>query len=150
MTREEVHTIANDIKKTYSKDYFEGMKHFADIVLGELGSVAEFYDDMSRTYKGAKEGYSYREKAIDEAMDIINAVLHLQLEAEEEESKIDWSQVVVNTPILVKDSESEIWQKRYFAKYENGIVYAWIGGATSWTETCRKPWNFAKLEEEEE
>ena len=26
MTKEEVHTIANDVKKTYSKDYFEGMK----------------------------------------------------------------------------------------------------------------------------
>ena len=74
----------NDIRKTYSKDYFEGMKKFADVILGELGDVAEYYDDMSRTYKDVKEGYSYREKAIDEAMDIINAVLHLQLEAEED------------------------------------------------------------------
>ena len=87
MTREEVHTIANDVKKTYSKDYFEGMKQFANVILGELGDVAEYYDDMSRTYKGIKEGYSYREKAIDEAMDIINAVLHLQLEAEEDEDE---------------------------------------------------------------
>ena len=87
MTKEEVHTIANDVKKTYSKDYFEGMKQFANIILGELGDVAEYYDDMSRTYKDAKEGYSYREKAIDEAMDIINAVLHLQLEAEEDEDE---------------------------------------------------------------
>ena len=84
MTREEMHTIANDIKKTYSKDYFEGMKHFADVILSELGKVAEYYDDMSRTYNGAKEGYGYREKAIDKAMDIINTVLHLQLEAEED------------------------------------------------------------------
>ena len=84
MTKEEVHTIANDVKKTYSKDYFEGMKQFANIILGELGDVAEYYDDMSRTYKGIKEGYSYREKAIEEAMDIINAVLYLQLEAEED------------------------------------------------------------------
>ena len=74
---------SNDVKKTYSKDYFEGMKHFADIVLGELGSVAEYYDDMSRTLEGSR-AYKHREKAIDEAMDIINAVLHLQLEAEED------------------------------------------------------------------
>ena len=84
MTKEEVHTIANDVKKTYSKDYFEGMKQFANIILGELGDIAEYYNDMSRTYKGTKEGYSYREKGIDEAMDIINAVLHLQLEVEED------------------------------------------------------------------
>ena len=84
MTGEEVHTIAKDVKKTYSKDYFEGMKQFANIILSELGDVAEYYDDMSRTYKGIKEGYNYREKAIDEAIDIINAVLHLQLEAEED------------------------------------------------------------------
>ena len=140
---------SNDVKKTYSKDYFEGMKKFADIVLGELGSVAEYYDDMSRTL-GGSHAYKHREKGIDEAMDIINAVLHLQLEAEEDKPEVDWSQVVVNTPILVRDFDSDIWQKRYFAKYENGIVNAWIGGSTSWTETGMKSWNFAKLEEEEE
>ena len=134
----------------YNKDYFTGMEHLANAILCELERIAEYYDDMSRTYKGAKEGYSYREKAIDEAMDIINAVLHLQLEAEEDEPEIDWSQVVVNTPILVRDFDSEIWQRRYFAKYENGLVYAWIGGSTSWTETGMKSWNFAKLEDEEE
>ena len=75
----------NDIRKTYSKDYFEGMKKFANIILGELGDVAEYYNGMSRTFKGSQEsGYNYREEAIDEAMDIINAVLHLQLEAEED------------------------------------------------------------------
>ena len=75
----------NDVKKTYSKDYFEGMREFSNAILDELGRVAEYYDDMSRTYNGVKEGYGYREKAIDEAMYIINAVLHLQLEAEEDE-----------------------------------------------------------------
>lgn len=85
MTREEVHTIANDVKKTYSKDYFEGMKQFANVILGELERIAEYYDDMSRTYNGIKEGYIYREKGIDKAMDVVNAVLHLQLEAEEED-----------------------------------------------------------------
>lgn len=150
MNREEVHTIANDVKKTYSKDYFEGMKHFADVILCELGKAAEYYDDMSRTYKGSQKCYNYCKKAIDEAMGIINVVLHSQLKAEEDEPEVDWTQVTVNTPLLVKDSDSEIWQRRYFAKYENGLVYAWIGGSTSWTETGMKSWNFAKLEEEEE
>lgn len=71
----------------YNKDYFTGMEHLANAILCELERIAEYYDDMSRTYNGVKEGYSYREKAIDEAMDIINAVLHLQLEAEEDEDE---------------------------------------------------------------
>ena len=46
---------------------------------------------------------------------------------------VDWSKVAVDTPILVRDSEEEMWRRRHFAKYENGIVYSWSGGATHWT-----------------
>ena len=66
-----------------------------------------------------------------------------------EESKIDWSQVEVDTPILVKNYVSDKWLKKHFAKYENGIVYAWAGGKTSWTEDCATSWNYAKLAESE-
>ena len=48
------------------------------------------------------------------------------------EPPVDWSKVAVDTPILVRDSEKESWRKRHFAKYENGIVYAWGNGTTSW------------------
>lgn len=41
------------------------------------------------------------------------------------EPPVDWSKVAVDTPILVRNSEEEVWEKRHFAKYENGIVYAW-------------------------
>lgn len=53
----------------------------------------------------------------------------------DEEYKTDWSKVPVDTPILVKDNESESvkWEHRYFAKYENGIVFAWADGLTSWS-----------------
>ena len=37
------------------------------------------------------------------------------------------------TPILVSDSNDHRWLKRYFAKYENGSVFAWNGGRTSWS-----------------
>lgn len=67
------------------------------------------------------------------------------------EPKIDWSKVEVDTPILVRNSEDEKWRKRYFAKYENGHVYAWFEGYTSWTaEGYMIIWNFAKLAENEE
>ena len=66
----------------------------------------------------------------------------------EEEHEIDWSQVAVDTPILVKNFEDEQWYKKYFAKYENGKVCSWNNGNTSWTGTCTAAWEYAKLAEE--
>ena len=68
---------------------------------------------------------------------------------EYEEPEVDWSQVEVDTPILVKYSELTNWQKRHFAKYENGIVYAWNNGETSWTTVAMTDWKYAKLAEPE-
>ena len=68
---------------------------------------------------------------------------------EYEEPEVDWSQVEVDTPILVKYSELTKWQKRHFAKYENGIVYAWNNGETSWTTVAMTDWKYAKLAEDE-
>ena len=70
----------------------------------------------------------------------------------EEEHEIDWYKVAVDTPILVRDSEAKIaeWQRRYFAKYKNGIVYAWMYGYTSWStpDGNVSAWDVAKLAEE--
>ena len=66
------------------------------------------------------------------------------------EPPVDWSKVAVDTPILVRDSEKESWRKRHFAKYENGIVYAWGGGTTSWSAERSTYWKMAKLAESEE
>ena len=65
---------------------------------------------------------------------------------------VDWSKVAVDTPILVRDREKEAWRRRYFAKYENGIVYAWQCGATSWSSNRGNinNWGMAKLAESEE
>ena len=72
------------------------------------------------------------------------------LNSEYVEPPIDWSKVAVDTPILVRDSEKESWRKRYFAKYYNGIVYAWGGGTTSWSAERSTCWKMAKLAESEE
>ena len=69
------------------------------------------------------------------------------------EPPVDWSKVAVDTPILVRNSEEEVWEKRHFAKYENGIVYAWSAGSTSWSARMSNDitdWKFAKLAESEE
>ena len=72
------------------------------------------------------------------------------LNSEYVEPPVDWSKVAVDTPILVRDSEKESWRKRYFAKYDNGIVYAWSGGTTSWSAERSTYWKMAKMAESEE
>lgn len=66
------------------------------------------------------------------------------------EPPIDWSKVAVDTPILVRDNIFSEWGKRYFAKYENGSVYAWSNGTTSWSGDRCTPWKLAKLPEKEQ
>ena len=70
-----------------------------------------------------------------------------------EEPETDWSKVEVDTPILVRTDEATPWVRRYFAKYEDGIVYVWNLGRTSWSATNDKDvsaWPYAKLAESEE
>ena len=70
---------------------------------------------------------------------------------EYEEPEIDWSKVKVDTPVLVRDGENNEWENFHFAKYENGLVYTWVAGTTSWTAKGNMyKWNFAKLVENEE
>lgn len=77
---------------------------------------------------------------------------NIWLREEYEEPEVDWSQVKVDTPILVKFKEDKEWVKRHFAKYENGGVYAWKDSHTSWTSLHNDDvtfWNYAKLAESE-
>ena len=66
------------------------------------------------------------------------------------EPEIDWNDVKVDTPILVRDNDDCKWIRRYFAKYDGKFVYAWNGGCTSWSEKCMTGWEYAKLAETEE
>lgn len=64
------------------------------------------------------------------------------------EPPVDWSKVAVDTPILVRDNANLEWTKRYFAKYENGSVFTWSDGTTSWSsEGYTTAWELAKLPE---
>lgn len=58
---------------------------------------------------------------------------------------IDWTKVPVDTPILVKDYNDGAWIEGYFCKYENGRIYAWGDGKTSWTTKSIDGWDQARL-----
>lgn len=66
------------------------------------------------------------------------------------EPPVDWSKVPIDTSILVKNLEGEMWQKRYFAGYDGKRIYSWSCGATSWSaDGFKTTWKFAKLAESE-
>lgn len=58
-----------------------------------------------------------------------------------------WEDVVIDTKILVREDEE--WYNRYFSHYDNGQVYAFDGGATSWSSNKLNvvAWKQAKLAE---
>ena len=61
---------------------------------------------------------------------------------------VDWSKVEVDTPIFVRNRIEDMWKCRYFAKYEDGKVYTWCGGRTSWSNVIAyEPvnWEYAEL-----
>ena len=69
---------------------------------------------------------------------------------------VDWSKVPVDTKILVSE-DGEDWYRRYFAKYEGGIIYAFPDGLSSFTARYKPEyggyrrvcaWKYAKLYEE--
>ena len=65
--------------------------------------------------------------------------------------KIDWSKVPVDTKIIVwEDGRESNKVKRHFAKFEDGKIYAWTNGETSWTiqkDKCVSRWDNAELAE---
>ena len=58
----------------------------------------------------------------------------------------DWSKVEVDTKVLVRDYDDEVWTRRHFAKYENGTIYVYSVGTTSFTtDMFLSSYNQAKL-----
>ena len=69
------------------------------------------------------------------------------------EPQVDWSKVPVDTPILVRnEGVGKEWEKRHFARYIDGEIYAWPIGTTSWSHGNKavSTWDYAKLAKSEE
>lgn len=120
----------------------------------------EKYADEIKEYKGTRFCKDFIKQYILKPDDCINVgcerckmLQMLWLMEEYEEPEVDWSKVEVDTPILVRVSEDGEWTRRHFAKYDNGLVYAWKDSRTSWTSLYDNEvvdWDYAKLAESEE
>lgn len=91
-----------------------------------------------------------REDCIEMSCEHCRLLQQLWMLEEYEEPETDWSKVAVDTPILVKRENDEKWYRRHFAKYEDGEVYTWGYGRTSWTGRTMDFWKYAKLAEVED
>lgn len=60
---------------------------------------------------------------------------------------INWANIPVDTKVYVRDSLKEECQPAYFAKYENGTIYTWVDGKTSFTTEKIQIWKSVKLAE---
>lgn len=122
----------------------------------------EKYADEIKKYKVSKCGYFCNEFVMpnilkSEGCGGLDCVACFMLQTiwlleDYEEPEVDWSKVEVDTPILVRTVEGAEWFKRHFAKYEDGRVFVWNNGKTSWTahDELMTDWNYAKLAESEE
>lgn len=74
------------------------------------------------------------------------------LQEEYKKSEVDWSNVAVDTRVLVS-CDNEHWKKRYFSHYKDGYVYTFSYGKDSWTNDNSRTetgWIYAKLAEDKE
>lgn len=123
----------------------------------------EKYADEIREYKGDSictdfiEPYilkSINAKCINTGCPKCQLYRTIWLLEDYKEPEIDWSKVEVDTPILVRRGDNEVWNKRYFAWYGNdGYIYAWNNGCTSWTAYDNSDvteWEHAKLAKSED
>ena len=74
------------------------------------------------------------QEVIEDSHLTLDEILHMEFE---EIVDVDWSKVQVDTKILVSEDGKD-WYRRYFAKYEHGIIYAFPDGLCSFT-ACYKP-----------
>lgn len=65
------------------------------------------------------------------------------------EAKINWNDVKIDTKIYMRLSEKDAWERGHFARFENGRVLVFQGGRTSWTTNKVTEWKYAKLSNED-
>ena len=102
---------------------------------GEKWKVEQKYKDIFDLYDNENDSISCYGYGISELVEM------------NFEETIDWNKVPIDTKLLVSDN-GKTWFKRYFDKYENGKIYAWVDGRTSFSARNNNDvigWEYAKL-----
>ena len=114
---------------------------------GYHGNLKYFNDDLSSSLSSKIKITKIYDLSEYESMSLEFSTEHREL-LWSIEDKIDWNKVEVDTKVLVRDRPYNEWLKRYFAKYENGKVYVFNDGRTSWSSRGITHWEETKLWED--
>lgn len=112
---------------------------------------AEFYAEEIKNFKGTNFCNEFIKPIVRNGncdgtyCHYCNIYVALWLMEEHKEPEVDWENVPVDTPILVRHSNEVQWDKRYFAKFENRRIHAFKNGYTSFIEKRTTIWKYAKL-----
>lgn len=92
-------------------------------------------DEYDENLKQIKDNSSDIEKVYEGCVKGLDAMIEIEdyKLIWERKLEVDWSNVAVDTKVLVRNSDREQWGKRYFAKFAGGIVFTWANGITSFT-----------------
>lgn len=52
--------------------------------------------------------------------------------------RIDWSKIAIDTPILVRNDECNIWERGYFAGIGRDGIFVYPNGTTNFTQSSRE------------
>ena len=119
-----------------------------------VGKVYEiFIDGVSEEAWELKDGFSTKEfEFFKDGEALPELYFSSQIARMEFEEIFDWSKIPVDTKILVSDNKLD-WFPMYFALYEDGTVYAWEKGKSSFTvyretKEYMDSWKYVKLYQE--
>lgn len=113
-------------------------------------------ENVGKKYKVKGRFNEYTLELFDEKLQLVNnyynktieSIMHLEdIVNGDFEEAINWENIPLDTPIMVRDFDSESWVMRYFAFYKFGKVYCWFDGHTSDdnNDEGAKCWQQAKL-----
>lgn len=113
-------------------------------IFESLGAI----DDLCVGIKCNDCPFSFGDDCIVDKGNEYNKTLKAIKEVMDYEIPTDWTKIDVDTPILVSIDGNK-WHKRYFAKYDDDIIYAFNDGRTSWTALPQDyiDWKYVKLAE---
>lgn len=145
LTEEGLKMLLNDLYENGIKYIYRPTGH-SSIYISILAPTIEDDGEIERVGSAAVTLRMYAVHLLSDIFESTNCI-----DIAKALNKVDWSTVKVDTPVLVSSCEDGQWTRRYFAGYNDGKVYTWDGGATSWStddENQISWWTYAKLSED--